>query len=145
MQKSGCQSPGFTLIELVIVVAIIGILASIAYPSYLNQVRKARRADAQKDLMVLANHMERFFTVYNRYDETNAVPPVEVNLPFDRSPRSGPDIFYTLRLSEAKPVDLFTYELQAVPVPKSSQAGDSCGTLTIDQAGTKGPDHADCW
>ena len=151
MQKSGCRSPGFTLVELVIVVAIIGILASIAYPSYLNQVRKARRADAQKDLMVLANHMERFFTTYNRYDHKNdaddkaGTSATPVSLPFFRSPRSGPDIFYQLSLSKDNNVGQFTYKLLAVPVPQSSQAGDSCGTLTIDQAGAKGADYADCW
>ena len=57
----------FTLIELMIAVAIVGILASIAIPSYQDSVRKSRRADAQGALMNLANVMERHFTEVNTY------------------------------------------------------------------------------
>ena len=57
----------FTLIELMIAVAIIGILAAIAIPSYQDSVKKSRRADAQGALMSLANAMERHFTESNTY------------------------------------------------------------------------------
>ncbi|MFI3186333.1 MAG: prepilin-type N-terminal cleavage/methylation domain-containing protein, partial [Methylococcaceae bacterium] len=53
---------GFTLIELMVTVAIVGILAAIAYPSYQDSVRKSRRADASGALLGLANAMERHFT-----------------------------------------------------------------------------------
>ncbi|MCP4091353.1 MAG: prepilin-type N-terminal cleavage/methylation domain-containing protein, partial [Gammaproteobacteria bacterium] len=56
------KSRGFTLIELMIVVAIVGILAAIAYPSYQEQVRKSRRADANGALLGLANAMQRHAT-----------------------------------------------------------------------------------
>jgi prepilin-type N-terminal cleavage/methylation domain-containing protein len=58
---------GFTLIELMIVVAIIGILASIAYPSYQESILKSRRADAKGALLGFANAMERHFTETNSY------------------------------------------------------------------------------
>ena len=54
------QTRGFTLIELMIAVAILGIIAAIAYPSYLDQVRKSKRSDAQSALLQAANRQERF-------------------------------------------------------------------------------------
>jgi type IV pilus assembly protein PilE len=64
------HSPGFTLIELMIAVAIVGILAAIAYPSYQNYVKQTRRSDAQIALTQAANHQERFFTECNWYAST---------------------------------------------------------------------------
>ena len=61
------NTKGFTLIELMIAVAIVGILAGIAYPSYQDSVRKSRRADAKGALLGFANAMERYFTENNSY------------------------------------------------------------------------------
>ena len=58
---------GFTLIELVIAMAIIGILASIAYPSYLDYITRARRQDGQTALLELANQMEQYYANNNTY------------------------------------------------------------------------------
>ena len=63
----GRRSIGFTLIELMVVVAIVGILAAIAYPSYLDQVRKGRRAEAQALLMELAQRQQNFLMIRRRY------------------------------------------------------------------------------
>ena len=63
----GWRSSGFTLVELIVVVAIVGILAAIAYPSYLDQVRKGYRAEAQALLMELAQRQQNFLIIRRRY------------------------------------------------------------------------------
>lgn len=61
------QSRGFTLIEVMIVVAVIGILGAIAYPSYQEYVRKARRAEGRTALMEMLQQQERYMTQNNTY------------------------------------------------------------------------------
>jgi len=119
---------GFTLTELMIVVAIVGILAAIAYPSYQEQVRQARRSDAQGALMTLAQFMERHYTLNNAY--TGAA------LPFTQSPIDGATKHYNLSL-QAVAAESFT--LQAVPI----QADPTCGTMTLTNTGARTP--AACW
>lgn len=60
-------SRGFTLIELMVVVAVIGILAAVAYPSYQDYVRKARRAEGRTAMMELLQQQERYITQNNTY------------------------------------------------------------------------------
>ncbi len=126
---------GFTLIELMITVAVVAILAAIAVPSYSEYVLRSRRAQAKADLVEIAQQLERFHTVQNTY--------AGMTLPFEKSPRDGTSR-YTISLKEAATASAFT--LQAVP--GTGQDKDKCGTLTLDQAGRKTPDAskvAGCW
>ena len=85
-RSSRQASFGFTLIELMIVVAIIGIIAAVAYPSYQEYVRNAKRADAETALMELAHFMERYYPANGRYVDGDGDEP---DLPFTQAPRDG--------------------------------------------------------
>lgn len=124
---------GFTLIELMIVVAIIGVLAAIAFPLYQKQVESTRRANAESDLTQLSQVMERQFAT--SFDYTKAT------LPFFKSPQNG-TTFYNISFVTGT-LTAKTYTLQAVPT--NGQTDDDCGTLTIDQAGTRTPTTNGCW
>lgn len=132
---------GFTLIEVMVVVAIIGILAGIAYPSYIESVRRSARADAQSDIMQIAQTAERFFTQNNQYQFDRA--GVAFPLPFNQSPRSG-TARYNIDIAFPTPQ---TYVLRAVPA--GSQVGDVCGTLQVNQLSVTTPnlgtDGRPCW
>ncbi len=137
------KTSGFTLIEVMIVVAIVGILAAVAYPSYQEHVRKTKRADAQAALMELSQFMERFYTANGRYLDADGDAP---DLPFDAAPKDGGSKSYDLAFAEDSPT-ANSYSLEAVPT--GSMADDKCGTLTLSNTGAKGQDAgatlADCW
>lgn len=135
------SSPGFTLIELMIAVAIVGILAAIAFPAYQSQVENTRRTTAQSDLLELAQWMERRYSNGFDYRDTSSTPAVNPTLPFTQSPREGNTAFYNLSFSGD--VERNSFTLQAAPT--GGQSGDDCGTLTLDEAGEKGADEANCW
>lgn len=129
---------GFTLIELMIVLVVIAILASIAYPSYTEQVRSSRRADAKAMLNEVAQWMERTMTESGSYDRAadgSAINTGSASIPagMQNSPRGTANVFYNLSITA---VTSTTFALQALPV--GAQSTDRCGTLTLNNAGTKG-------
>ena len=127
---------GFTLIEVMVVVAIVGILAAVAYPSYIQSVTKTRRTSAQGCMLEMAQFMERFYTTNMRYDQTAASPPVAVTLA-NPTCRAEMVAFYTFSFTAGQPTQS-TYTIQAVPQGSQATADAGCGTLTLTQAGTKG-------
>lgn len=116
---------GFTLIELMVVVAIVAILASIATASYRNSVIKTRRATAAGCLLELSQILERRYTQALRYD----VGDVPNNLQCMQELNG----FYVIAPAAR---DMTTYSLTAVP-DATRQNDPKCGTLTIDQTGRK--------
>jgi type IV pilus assembly protein PilE len=135
------QAPGFTLIELMISVAIVGILAAIAIPSYQDSVRKSRRADAQGAVMNLANAMERHFTESNSYCDAAAGGTVVAScgdgtgdsgtpsIGPTQSPETG-TAFYNLTITVPNAT---TYTLRATPA--GAQNGN--GILELTSTGVR--------
>ena len=117
----------FTLIELMVTVAIIGILASIAYPSYRDSDMKSRRADAQGALLAYANSMERYFTENNTYLTVSSTVV---------APTNAGTTYYTIAISTSPVATASTYTINATPI--DAQATDICGTLTLTSTGAKG-------
>lgn len=119
---------GFTLIELMIVVAVVAILAVIAYPNYSEHIRKSRRAQAKADLVEYMQMAERFHTVNNTY--------VGFTLPYVVSPReaTASTARYNLTIEDAAAK---TIKIVATPRAGSGQTADKCGTLSVNQASVK--------
>lgn len=132
---------GFTLMELMVVVAIVGILVGIAVPTYHDSVRKSRRGQAKADLAEAAQAMERYYTMQNTYVGANLTT---IGAP-TKSPKDG-DAQYVISLNGAPTASAFS--LQAVPSATTGQNKDKCGTLGITNTGVKTPNDAprkECW
>jgi type IV pilus assembly protein PilE len=126
------KNKGFTLVELMITVAIVGILASIAIPAYSDHVAKSRRADAKAALSQLAQAMERYYTEKSTYvgatvgSGANAIFPSE-------APLDGGTKYYDLSISAQTATNF-----QVTATPKGPQAGDGNLTLNLDGSKTWG-------
>jgi type IV pilus assembly protein PilE len=142
------RNRGFSLIELLVTIAIIGILASIAYPSYRSQLLRAQRTDATAALLRVAAAQERFYLQNNSYAATanlTTAPPGGLGIPgTDRR-------YYTLTIESADLAAGFT--AVAVPVAGGPQARDTdCARFTLTEAQLRGAtksagadNTANCW
>jgi type IV pilus assembly protein PilE len=119
---------GFTLIELMIVVAVIGILATIAYPSYQDSIRQARRIEAQSVMLDIQLSQEKYRVNHVSYGSLTDLGSFSSD-------------YYTFGISGNT---AHAYTITATAKSGTSQAGDTgCSAMTLNQASAKTPDS--CW
>src|SRR5690554_1658643 len=125
---------GFTLLELMIVVAVVGILAAIAYPSYMDSVRKSNRADAKAALNDAAQQMQRCYTLKSSYSGCDS-----------NVATTSPEDFYTIGVNATDT----TYTLTATAAKKPQLGDTNCTSLGLNHLGAKTPDPSTdthrCW
>lgn len=120
---------GFTLTEIMIVVAIIGIIAAFAYPSYVEQIRKSKRSDAKIALQQIAQRQETHFVKNYTYADKLSV----LGFSADTIPSQEND--YNITISAATAT---SYTIQATPASSSGQVKDTkCASFTLDHMGRK--------
>jgi type IV pilus assembly protein PilE len=145
-------SRGFTLIELMIVVAIIGILAAIAVPQYTDYVTRSRRTDGQSTLLRIAQDLERCYTQFSKYDDTNCrlkndagvLTPVTTLL---SAGIMSSEQYYKITASGGA-LSASGFTLTATPQGSQASNDSDCTTLTLTHLGVQGAtgdDTDSCW
>ena len=139
---------GFTLIEVVIVMAIIAILSAVAFPSYTAYVARGKRADARGQLTQAAQFMQRFYAANDRYDVDRAGGTVTNAMPANlkRSPGDSESPQYDLTITATS----VAYTLTMAPASGRSMANDPCGSFTLTSTGVRGvtgtsKTRDECW
>lgn len=132
------RNSGFTLIEVMIAVAVVAIIAAIAYPSYQRQMARTTRADAHAALTTLANRQEQYFYDHRSYTTDTAA----LGLASPYLTESG-HYRITVAAADGGITNGFTATATAQGIQASRDA--SCLTLTINHRGEQGGASADCW
>ena len=136
---------GFTLMELMITVAVVGILAAVAYPSFIEQIARSRRVEAQTVLLAGQQWMERFYSENYRYDKNSAGTDVTLadktgpfDVRFSTSPPKGQGApLYNISVSAPAPPATPQYRITATRIAGSNMANDRCGNMTVDHLGRR--------
>jgi type IV pilus assembly protein PilE len=162
MKAGTAMLRGFTLIELMIVVAVIGILAAIALPSYSEYVARGKRTEARGALLQMAQYMQRFQAANDRYDEDRAATPnlIDAVMPasLKNSPADGTALYKLAAFGAADQTDntksfASASAFRLVLLPETGMTNDGCGGFTLNSLGVRGyipptgstKSLAECW
>lgn len=125
---------GFTLVELMVVVAIVGLLAIIAYPSYNQFILKSRRTDARNAVLDLASREERYFSVNNSYTNLPSALGYNTSTTFPIDVSVSGKSYYALTATFSTVPPGFV----ATATPTSSQLADTtCYSFQVNQSGAQ--------
>ena len=133
---AGLSMRGFSLIELMIVLALIATLSLVALPNYQDHVMKVRRLEASMVLVQISQSLETYYAKHYEYEgfPASAIP--------SQSPINSDNKYYDITAT----LSASSFVLQAAPV--GSQSSDSCAVLSVNQAGVQsasGDQSANCW
>jgi type IV pilus assembly protein PilE len=127
---------GFTLIEILITVAIIGILSAVAYPSYTDYITQSNRTEAKRELARIANKMEQYYVDHRTYTSSMILLGLGADPYITETGR------YSIDTSEQ---GTSSFKLTATARGTQSSADPDCTTLSIDQTGQKTAESTHCW
>lgn len=138
--KNSRNNSGFTLIELMIVVAVVAIMMAAALPSYRKHVQRTARSECEATMLAAANALERRFTSTNTYIQSSgtAIPGPQ------QCPADGSATTYSLAAEGTWTATSFKIKA----TPQGGQTSDQCGALHLDDKGNKTSDNltmAECW
>lgn len=131
------SSPGFTLIELMIVVAIISILSAMALYAYTGYVARAKRADARSQLLQAAQFMQQFYSANDSFSTDRTGAAVVIPQSLMQSPSDSTAVYTLTQTQNAAPAAP-NYILTMSPVSPGPMAADSCGAFTVTSTGIRG-------
>ena len=134
--NNSARARGFTLIEVIIAMAIVAILVAVALPSYRDHMRKSRRAEAQAYLMAVASRQQQFLLDTRGYAATLATVAIA-------APANVAGAYDLALASAGGPPP--TFRITATPKATTDQVSERCGTLAIDQTGAKTAALSTCW
>ena len=126
------MNKGFSLIELLFVIAIVGILSAIAYPSYCDYLTRTRRLDGQTALLHLASRLEDYYTRENTYQTATLAEGKTSDILSTPTSTGG---WYTLTITH---ITATTYQLQATPIGPQASRDTRCQSLTLSSTGIEG-------
>lgn len=138
------RGSGFTLAEVMIVLAVLGLLTVVAVPQVFEHLRRARRAEAQAVLHEAALWLERHYSEHRQYHRTSDGTPVELPAALQSVPRgTGAAGYYRVEFDS-----LAAQAHTLAAVPRNAMQGDACGSFMVNHLGqkwTRDGRRTDCW